>query len=66
MIKKFSGICDVHHNLNVRGYIEYKDSSTMEGDEYSKAGVDCNYKEIYKCRRNDCPFWIKAQKVIQC
>ena len=63
MIKKFSGICDVY-NLDVTGQIEYIDSSTCEGDEYSKVGVECNYKHIYKCRRNDCSFWINASAVI--
>lgn len=63
MIKKFSGVCP-KYGVNVMGVIEYLNSGTMEGEEYSKGGVECNYKVIYKCTRNSCPFWKNAQKII--
>lgn len=59
MNKKFSGKCP-KHNINVIGRVEYKDASTYEGTEYAKLGVECDYKDVYKCTRGDCPFWKNA------
>ena len=63
MKKDFYGICP-KHNIKVNGYVKYIDSSTNEGTEYSKNGMECNYKSIYGCTRNDCPYCIKMPEVI--
>lgn len=63
MIKKFGGVCP-KYGVNVMGVIDYLNSGTREGNEYSKNGVDCNHKVDYKCTRNSCPFWKNAQKII--
>lgn len=64
MIKKFSGVCS-EYNTNVVGWIDYVDSSTNEGREYSKRSMECDHKEIHKCTRNNCPFWNSALEVIR-
>lgn len=55
--KIFNGVCP-KYKVNVNGRVELKDASTQEGEEYAKLGVECNYKEKYECKRNECPFWI--------
>lgn len=45
MNKKFDGIC-TKYNVKVNGYVKYLDSSTQEGIEYSKNGMECNYKSV--------------------
>lgn len=62
--RKFNGICNVY-NISVNGKIEYKDSSTFEGEEYSKYGLECSHKDIHNCTKNNCLFWKEAQKVIR-
>ncbi len=64
MNRKFDGIC-TKYNVKVKGYVKYLDSSTLEGIEYSKNGMECNYKSIYGCTRNDCPFCIKMPEVVK-
>ncbi len=65
MVKRFNGTCS-KYGIKVNGWIDYIDSSTQEGDEYSKSGMRCDYNDVQKkCTRNDCPFWKVAQKVIK-
>lgn len=64
MNKRFDEICS-KYNVNVDGYIEYVDSSTQEGEEYSKRRVECNYKSTYGCTRTDCPYWLNMPEVIR-
>lgn len=68
MNKKFNDFYDTDtcpkYGVKVEGYIEYKDSSTNEGIEYSKGSMDCDYKATYHCTRNDCPLWKGALRVI--
>lgn len=62
--KRFSGICP-KYKMEVDGYIEYLDSSTQEGREYSKNDVKCNLKSINNCTRNECPYWMDKPEVIK-
>lgn len=64
MNRKFDGIC-TKFNVKVNGYVKYLDSSTREGIEYSKNGMECNYKSVYGCTRNDCPYCINMPGVIK-
>ena len=64
MFVEFINICP-KCGERVRGYIDYLDSSTQEGDEYTKNKVECNFKEANKCTRNECPFFQKAHQTIK-
>ncbi len=45
--------------------INYIDSSTHEGNEYSKNKMECPYNnEHHTCKMNDCPIWENAPNII--
>lgn len=57
MRKDVYGYCKIQ-NKNVTIKIEIISSDTLEGTEYVKAGIDCEYNNAnHTCNRNDCPIW---------
>lgn len=65
MRKEYINICGVSGKLQ-KIVVDYEDSSTNEGNEYSKIKFHCPKKDVSNdtCKRQNCPVYQKAPETI--
>ena len=65
MRKEYTNICDVSGKLQ-KIVVDYDDSSTTEGTEYSKIKFTCPKKDVLNdtCKRQNCTVYQKAPETI--
>lgn len=61
--KTVCGICPLS-NKKSEITVKYVESSTMEGEEYSKGTFDCDNRIALNCKPNTCPIYKNAPEKI--
>lgn len=63
MRKRIAGFCP-HLEKECVIEVNYINSSTFEGEAYTKGRFSCDYKEIASCNPNTCPIYKRAPQDI--